>query len=619
MRTRRPAQSTVVGAMFFIVLLFFSLGIFYYLESNYVQYGNAMQSALQLAQQRNNQRFALTESYVYPAQNGFKTLFYVRNEGGVPIDLVNAYLYDEETNTATRYKVNIYVNPGQSLWVNLTKYNSSFPVVLNGYYNVSMWTSLGVGASTLVVATSNGVVSSSSPEGNVFPVPGSTSIAVSNAASVSSTPPPNNWRLRWWFSFWSPGQFAVANVALSFLMVNNNPYPITIYPNTSVTLDWIPTAEQMHALAVEMSAQGSTMFSGTIGAALSINKTIIIPPDSAKRINVTGYNVMFYNLNWYWSWFGQKAKQSQTSQIFSQSFDQLYVPIYPFTTTNYLFAGRVLLSYFLMGKTYHMYLNNGYFNLSISAPPAYTTLYVNVNDYTNYNDAVVYSYSTTPGVVNSGTVTAEQSSGFLLGVPVTVPIGAPISLGAEPQSGTITQSKGNGQNSLKGVTAFYGWQVSSSSIFSTASAYLSSASSINTTLTVYGNNNVLQAYFGSPVFYITSNAALSVAAGNSASIGLTLTPYLNDGDSITNITLSELNSASQPYGIGVTFSPATVTIPSSASNSTVITVNVAQNVKPGSYTVYLEAYASGQFYYGHGQSSTTALIEIWALQVSVNN
>ncbi|MFQ1020997.1 hypothetical protein [Tardisphaera saccharovorans] len=598
MKTSRPAQSTVVGAMFFIILLFFSLGIFYYLEQNYVEYGNAMQSALQLAQERNNQRFALSEAYVYPAKNGFATLFYVRNEGGVPIDLVNAYLYDETTSSASRYKVNIFVNPGQSLWVNLTKYNSSFPAVLNGYYNVSLWTSLGVGASTLVVATSNGVLSSSSPEGNVFPVPGSTSIIVGNAASVGQSS--NNLFLKWKFRFWSPGEFAVANFTMSFLVVNNNPYPITIYPNTSVELDWIPTPEQLHELAVEMSAQGQTTFSGTTGAALPINKTILIPPDSVKKINVTGYNVMFYSLNWYFSFFVPGLKNissSETSSIFNQNFDQLYVPIYPFAATNYLFAGRVLLSYFLLGKTYNMYLNNGYFNLTVYAPPSYATLAINIINNNNYNNGITYSYSTTPGVTESGTITSNQE--------LRIPIGVPISLGAEPEIGIIRANYNK-----PAATAFYGWSLNEP--LGAQPYFLSSQTSINTTLTVYGSNNVLQATFSSPAFYLTSNVSITISPGGSAVARLAIVP--NAFALINNVTFSVPSWPNQTAGIGLKFSPSVVSL-SNGQPNTVISVNIAKAVVPGTYKVYIEAVASGNFI---GQNAfATSASEIWVLYVNV--
>jgi len=359
-RRARPAQSTVVGAMFFIVLVFFSLGILYYVENNYVLYGEATQRAWQLQQQRNDQRFTVGEAYVLPAKGGYKTLFFVRNEGGTPIDIVNAYLCSVNGGKVSRYSTNLYLNPGQSEWVNLTDYNSSFPSVLNGDYNVSLWTSLGVGASTIVVATALGAFGSS-PEGNVYPVAGSLSVSASKTAvGVPSWP-------HWWFRvlkvWWlQPGDFALAEVNVSFTVVNNNPYPVMVYPNSSLLLYWIPTPSQLNQLAVDASSYGSAFYSGVIGAALPLNETLVVNAGSVETVTIPNYTIMLYSLTWLGTVSGK------ASGIFKNHPADIYVPIYPSTATNYTFASKLLLSYALFGKTYDMYLNNGYFTVEISPP-----------------------------------------------------------------------------------------------------------------------------------------------------------------------------------------------------------------------------------------------------------
>ena len=363
-RRARPAQSTVVGAMFFIVLVFFSLGILYYVENNYVLYGEATQRAWQLQQQRNDQRFTVGEAYVLPAKDGYKTLFFVRNEGGTPIDIVNAYLCSVNGGKVSRYSLNLYLNPGQSEWVNLTNYNSSFPSVLNGNYNVSLWTSLGVGASTIVVATASGAFGSS-PEGNVYPVAGSLSVSASKTAvGVSSWP---HWRLKpRWFKL---GDFALAEVNVSFTVVNNNPYPIMVYPNSSLLLYWIPTPSQLNQLAVNASSYGSAFYSGVIGAALPLNETLVVNAGSVETVTIPNYTIMLYSLTWYEKAWGLAfGETNNVSETFAAYPADIYVPIYPSTATNYTFASKLLLSYALFGKTYDMYLNNGYFTVEISPP-----------------------------------------------------------------------------------------------------------------------------------------------------------------------------------------------------------------------------------------------------------
>ena len=371
-RRARPAQSTVVGAMFFIVLVFFSLGILYYVENNYVLYGEATQRAWQLQQQRNDQRFTVGEAYVLPAKGGYKTLFFVRNEGGTPIDIVNAYLCSVNGGKVSRYPLNLYLNPGQSVQVNLTDYNPSFPSVLNGDYNVSLWTSLGVGASTIVVATAPGV--GSSPEGNVYPVAGSLYAPGSNAlVGTSSSVHEKAKHLA--------AGFAAVNLTVRFSVVNNNPYPIKLYTNSSFLLYWVPTPQQLLQLAVNAAGYHSAFYGGVIGAALPLNAAAVINgasvvngaavinEGSVVTVTIPNYTVMFYNFTKLVGVSNSGKTQIGSIQTVFQSYPaDIYVPIYPSTPTSYTFVSKVLLSYSVPGesKAYNIYFNNGYFEATVS-------------------------------------------------------------------------------------------------------------------------------------------------------------------------------------------------------------------------------------------------------------
>ncbi len=329
MRTReRPAQSTVVGAMFFIILLFFSLGIFYYLEQNYIQYGTATQKAWELQQQRMNQKFSVGEAYALPVNGGYKVLFRIANEGAEPIDIVNVYLYNNITNSASLYNVNIPLNPGQSQMVNLTEYNSTFPSVLNGAYKVSMWTSLGVGSSTVVVAATP--TESSSAEGNVYPVAGSLGSQTSGL-----------------IKFKGRTYKTYISLNISFSLVNNNLVPVNVAPYTSVYLEWIPTPSQLNA------EPGSvTIHSGTIGSTLEMGgKPIVIPPGGIKKIEFINYTI---------AWVNNEGEFSH--------YADLYVLDYLSSSNYYLFSIRILLNYKLVGYNYNYTLdiNCGYANVTVT-------------------------------------------------------------------------------------------------------------------------------------------------------------------------------------------------------------------------------------------------------------
>ncbi|MGC8631458.1 MAG: hypothetical protein ACP5T2_03435 [Thermoprotei archaeon] len=562
----KPAQSTVVGAMFFIVLVFFSLGILYYVENNYVLYGQASQRAWDLQQERNNQRFMMGEAYVLPAKGGYKTLFFVRNEGGAPIDIVNAYLYNQSDASVSRYAVNLFLNPGQSEWVNLTKYNASFPGVLNGNYNVSLWTSLGVGASTIVVATAAGIAASS-PEGNVYPVAGSLAVVSSNTAAVSSVNY-NNWR--WWLWRWAPGEFAMAEVNVSFSVVNNNPYPVTVYPNSSLLLYWIPTPAQLNELAVSASEYGSAFYSGVIGSALPVNQTIIVPADSVVKVTVPYYKIMLYNLTWYWIGIGRFFGQTnEVSSIFQNNPADIYVPIYPSNTTGYTFAPKVLLSYSLLGKTYNMYLNNGYFTVNVPPPPVFVTVTINGYNpyrYNGYNGNITYSYGSTSGIVSPGNT-----------VQLNVTTGTQILLSEIPSDGS----------------AFYGWS-GVMGYNSPDSPVPSTSNPYEATLTVTGNGDVVYGNFGLQTFSISvTNTTLKVIAGKSTSTTVSISSTTGNPEG-GKVNLSILGL---PAGVKYTFSPASLQI--NLQSTSTLSLNAGSTVSPGPYQIWV--VSTGSSGYGSGE------------------
>ncbi|MGC8601991.1 MAG: hypothetical protein ACP5LS_06225 [Thermoprotei archaeon] len=337
MSAKRPAQSTVVGAMFFIILLFFSLGIFYYLEQNYAQYGIATQKAWQLQQQRMNQKFSLSEAYALPVNGGYKVLFSIANEGAVPIDIVNVYLYNAVTNAASLYNVNIPLNPGQSRIVNLTQYNSTFPSVLNGAFKVSMWTSLGVGSSTVVVT---GVpTSSSSAEGNVYPVAG-TLTGFLPGGGIGKAVKKHN------------GYFTVD---VTFSVVNNNPLPVTIYPNTSIVMSWIPTPSQLYQM-VTGSTKSVSGYSGTIGAALSMNGgSVNVAPGGSVTLTFSNYTVSLLSSN-------GNGGVTNSADLY------ILLPEQNSGPASYTLTVRVLLSYSIAGsaQVYDMDINCGYIVVRIT-------------------------------------------------------------------------------------------------------------------------------------------------------------------------------------------------------------------------------------------------------------
>ncbi len=333
MRKReRPAQSTVVGAMFFIILLFFSLGIFYYLQQNYTQYGTATQKAWELQQQRMNQKFSVSEAFAVPVNSGYKVLFNIVNEGAVPIDIVNVYLYNTVTNSVSLYKVSIPLNPGQTQMVNLTKYNATFPSALNGDYKVSMWTSLGVGSSTVVALTIP--TASSSAEGNVYPVAGTLGSQASVIARVKGS---------------TKNGYITLNI--SFTLVNNNLVPVNVAPCTSIYLQWIPTPSQLQNTNISKSVY---IHSGTIGSALEMGgKPIVIPPGGTAQIKFINYSV---------AWVSSKGTGVT-------HYADLYIlNNAPTSSTYYLFSIKILLDYKLVGYNYNYTLdiNCGYANVTVA-------------------------------------------------------------------------------------------------------------------------------------------------------------------------------------------------------------------------------------------------------------
>jgi len=99
-----------------------------------------------------------------------------------------------------------------------------------------------------------------------------------------------------------------------------------------------------------------------IGAALPLNETLVVNAGSVETVTIPNYTIMLYSLTWY------ELAWGRASGIFGEYPADIYVPIYPSTSTNYTFASKLLLSYTLLGKTYDMYLNNGYFTVEISPP-----------------------------------------------------------------------------------------------------------------------------------------------------------------------------------------------------------------------------------------------------------
>jgi len=99
-----------------------------------------------------------------------------------------------------------------------------------------------------------------------------------------------------------------------------------------------------------------------IGAALPLNETLVVNAGSVETVTIPNYTIMLYSLTWY------ELAWGQAPGIFGEYPADIYVPIYPSTSTNYTFASKLLLSYTLLGKTYDMYLNNGYFTVEISPP-----------------------------------------------------------------------------------------------------------------------------------------------------------------------------------------------------------------------------------------------------------
>jgi len=117
---------------------------------------------------------------------------------------------------------------------------------------------------------------------------------------------------------------------------------------------------------------GAAFYSGVIGAALPLNETLVVNAGSVETITIPNYRIILYSLTWYEKAGGPPpappGNEKSASEIFGEYPADIYVPIYPSTSTNYTFASNVLLSYTLLGKTYDMYLNNGYFTVEISPP-----------------------------------------------------------------------------------------------------------------------------------------------------------------------------------------------------------------------------------------------------------
>jgi len=362
-RSRR-GQETVVGAVFFLVLVFTSLYAFLQLEDQYVLYSRAVQRSQQLAFERQNQKFSVAEANAAEiASNLYRVGFEVSNEGAQPMLIVNAYLYNASSRGLSRYAMDLWVYPGTTEYVNLTAYNASFPSLFRtGFYNLSLWTSLGVGSSLQFFAGSSSSVSAViGAGGNVYPAPSSLHLSGIITDFL-------------WYNGgnqhdgYAEDGVTYANMTLTLL--NENPTSVVIYPNSSVIMYWVPSATTAYQ-EYDNSASSYTAYAppgGVIGVGVNLTSgNITVAPYSSVSLTFRKYEILFYQPPLYLenNYYNSPPKLYQTLAVLGYGLPDIYVPIPPVVGTHYEFYVRFLLSFDLNNQTYIVNLNGAYANVTV--------------------------------------------------------------------------------------------------------------------------------------------------------------------------------------------------------------------------------------------------------------